>query len=228
MLLLSDHSALIDQLIEEALIDEECNTRQIEVGATEVGAEMNDFRKRKRLFAAADMVRWIEDCGLTDERVAQLLKAAARRKKLKKMLTEDKVEKFFAMEKWRFDSAELYLIRVSKRSVAEELVLQIKEGSPFFELAKRFSEDKSSAPSCGYLGHTRREKLRPELESEIFKATEGSLVGPLESIDGFHIYLVEKIQFAHPSSEILLEIEDRIFTSWLKEKKETANVAYPQ
>lgn len=228
LLLIEDDGTYITKLIEESVIDEECERRQIEADRKDVGEELNSIRRMKRLFSKTDTEKWLGENGLDDGDLENLVKARVRRKLLKKQIVEGKIEKYFAMERWRFDSANLYRIRVAKKSLADELVEQLKDGAEFFSLAKRYSEDKATAHSCGYLGKVMREQMRPEVESEIFKAHDGEIVGPIESVDGFHIYYVERIELAKFDDSVILKIEDKLFQEWLKEHMDRVEVSYGQ
>ena len=226
LLLLEDDGSFICELIEESVQDAECEKRQIEADPKSVTEELNSIRRMKRLFSKADTEKWLKENGLDDEDFENLVKARVRRKLLRKQIVDGKTEKYFAMERWRFDSATLYRIKVSKNSTADELVEQLKDGAEFFSLAKKYSEDKSTSHSCGYLGKLMREQMRPEVESEIFKAQEGEIVGPIESVDGFHIYYVEKIELAKLEDSVILKIEDKIFPEWLKVHMDRVEISY--
>ena len=226
LLLIDDDGSLLAKLVEQAIIAAECESRQIEADAKAVSEEMNAIRKTKHLFSSQDTKDWLHENGLSDSQFESIVKARVKHNLLKKEIAEGKVEKYFALEKWRFDAVELYRIRVSKLSTAEELVAQLHDGAQFFGLAKRFSEDKATSASCGYMGKVKRESLRPEIESEIFAAQDGTIVGPLNSIDGFHIYLVEKIEPAKMIESVILEIEDKLFSEWLKEKVDSVEISY--
>lgn len=227
LILFDSENNEIRNLIEKSIIDAECDARQILAEPSEIGKEMNEFRRMRRLFSGKDTKEWLQQNGLNDKDFENYAISLIRRNKLKKLITKGEGEKKFAMEKWRFDSAELYRIRVCRAQVAEELVSQLKDGAQFFGLAKKFSEDKATAPMCGYLGVVRRETLRPEIETEVFNAESGAIIGPINSIDGFHIYLVESVEYAELNESILLEIEDKMFSEWLKEKMENVELTYP-
>lgn len=227
LILFDSENDEISKIIEKSIIDAECDARQIQAEPSEIDQEMNQWRRSKRLFSAKDTKDWLQENGLNDRDLENHVVSTVRRNKLKKQLTTGEGERKFAMEKWRFDSAVLYRIRVSRAPVAEELVAQLNDGAQFFGLAKKFSEDRATAPMCGYMGVVRRETLRPEVETEVFNAESGAVIGPINSIDGFHIYLVESVEFAELTNEIVLEIEDKLFSQWLKEKLENLELTYP-
>jgi parvulin-like peptidyl-prolyl isomerase len=228
LLLIEDDGTFLTVLVEQSVVDAECERRQIEVKPQAVSDELNLIRRSKRLYSKVDTEKWLQENGLSDNDFENLVKARVRRKELKNQIVEGKVEKYFAMEKWRFDSADLYRIKVTKKSTAEELTAQLKEGAEFFGLAKKYSEERSSSHSCGYIGKIMREQMRPEIESQIFKAQSGEIVGPIESVDGFHIYLVEKIELAKLDESVILKVEDKLFQEWLKEHMDLVEISYKQ
>lgn len=228
MLLIEDDGTFLSQLVEESIADAECDRRQIEADPKAVSEELNNIRRSKRLFSRADTEKWLQENGLDDGEFQNLVRARVRRKELRRQIADGRIEKCFALEKWRFDSATLYKIKVAKKSTADELLAQLNDGAEFFGFAKKFSEDKTTSQTCGYLGKVMRDEMRPEVESEIFKAQAGDVVGPIESVDGFHIYLVEKIEHAKLDDTVILKIEDKLFQEWLKEHTDRVEVSYRQ
>lgn len=217
---------ILETLIEDALIENEFRALGLSVDIEEVAQEASFFRRTKKLFSADETREWLDERLIDEQSFQEVMTGKVKRKKLRQLLAIDKVEKLFSMQRWRFDTAVLYLIKVNNESAAEELRVQIDEGSCFFALAKEYSSDKASAPACGYLGSVRRETLRPEIESAVFNAAPGSVVGPIASIDGYHLYLIENIIHSELTEEISLEIEEQILKLWLKENKDLAEIVH--
>ena len=71
----------------------------------------------------------------------------------------------------------------------EYAMTQLKNGIPFEEVAKNYSED-ASAQSGGDLGFFGKGKMVPEFEEAAFKAPVGEIVGPVKSKFGYHIIKV--------------------------------------
>ncbi len=75
---------------------------------------------------------------------------------------------------------------------ADELLKQAKaKGADFAELAQKNSDDKGSATRGGDLGPFPRGVMDKSFEDAAFGAKEGEIVGPIETVYGYHIIKVE-------------------------------------
>jgi peptidyl-prolyl cis-trans isomerase D len=92
---------------------------------------------------------------------------------------------------------------------AEDLLKQIKSGSKFEDLAKKYSEDPGSAKEGGSLGWIGRGQTVPEFEKTAFSLPKGQTSDLVKSSYGFHIIRVDDKQDAHLKSldEVKSDIE---------------------
>lgn len=92
---------------------------------------------------------------------------------------------------------------------AEDLLKQLKQGTYFEELAKKYSEDPGSAKQGGSLGWIGRGRTVPEFEKAAFSIPKGQISDLVKSSYGFHIIRVDDKQDAHMKSldEVKGEIE---------------------
>src|SRR5215469_586698 len=92
---------------------------------------------------------------------------------------------------------------------AEDLLKQVKNGSNFEELAKKYSEDPGSAKQGGSLGWIGRGQTVPEFEKAAFSLPKGQTSDLVKSSYGFHIIRVDDKQDAHvkPLDEVKADIE---------------------
>ncbi len=77
-------------------------------------------------------------------------------------------------------------ILVRDRQEAEALLVRIKAGELFEELAKKYSMDPTAAKG-GDLGYVRKGQLIPEVEEALFGLKAGDLSEVIQSKFGFHI-----------------------------------------
>jgi peptidyl-prolyl cis-trans isomerase D len=91
---------------------------------------------------------------------------------------------------------------------AEDILKQIKNGSNFEELAKKYSED-TSAKDGGSLGWIGRGQTVPEFEKVAFSLPKGQISGIVKSSYGFHIIRVDDKHEAElkPLDQVKSEIE---------------------
>lgn len=75
------------------------------------------------------------------------------------------------------------------RQLGERLMQELREGASFPALARNFSQGASAAMG-GELGWLRPDQMAPELQQEIRDLGPGEVVGPVRTVDGYHIVLV--------------------------------------
>ena len=77
---------------------------------------------------------------------------------------------------------------------AESLLVELKAGADFEQLAKRESMDPGSRESGGDLGWNRRGKMVPEFERWMFGIAPGQMSPVIETTYGYHIIRVDRVQ----------------------------------
>jgi peptidyl-prolyl cis-trans isomerase D len=92
---------------------------------------------------------------------------------------------------------------------ADDLLKQIKSGTKFEDVAKKYSEDPGSANVGGSLGWIGKGQMAAEFEKAAFSLPKGQTSDVVKSLDGFHIVRVDDKQDAHvkPLDEVKAEIE---------------------
>ncbi|NND81443.1 MAG: hypothetical protein HKN50_03365 [Gammaproteobacteria bacterium] len=111
-----------------------------------------------------------------------------------------------------------------QRAAAEALVVQLRAGADFAELAKANSDDPGSAAAGGSLGLVETGQMVPEFEQATFELAEGEISDPVLSPFGFHIIQVTEIQeseqqpFEDVKFELMQEERERVATDRLLEK----------
>jgi peptidyl-prolyl cis-trans isomerase D len=119
------------------------------------------------------------------------------------LITDKEIEEYFKANKSEFPkhleqrNFEYVLFSTAPTAKDSSLVLddinyamtQLKNGIPFEEVAKNYSED-ASAQNGGDLGFFDRGKMVPEFEEAAFNAKPGEVVGPVRSNFGYHLIKV--------------------------------------
>ncbi len=94
------------------------------------------------------------------------------------------------------------------RAFAQAILDSIKAGADFATMAKKYSEDPSSAKNGGDLGFVKRGVFYPEFESAAFALQPGELSDVVETPVGFHIIqLLEKRGESIHTRHILIKIK---------------------
>jgi peptidyl-prolyl cis-trans isomerase C len=114
---------------------------------------------------------------------------------------------------------------VAKRRQAEDLLKQIRGGTDFAELAKKYSEDPGSKENGGELPNFSRGQMVPEFESAALALTNSEVSDIVTSPFGFHIIkMLEKIPakkygFTDPIPEANGDTPEKICKAGLETQK---------
>jgi peptidyl-prolyl cis-trans isomerase D len=97
------------------------------------------------------------------------------------------------------------------RAQAEDLLKQIKAGANFAELAKKSSQDPTSAVKGGDLGWVSRGQMVKNFEDTVFSLKENELSGIVTTDYGFHI--IQVLERQPPHLQTLDEVKSQIVTT---------------
>jgi len=84
--------------------------------------------------------------------------------------------------------------RAQALAKADSLLKALRAGADFADLARRFSDDSVSRDSGGSLGWFRRGTMVKPFEAAVFRLRPGDLSYPVETVFGFHIIQVQRVQ----------------------------------
>lgn len=219
---------LVDDAIDAALIRHAAAEHGITVSDDELQRAADDFRVAYDLYTPEETKRWLSERHLTIEDWESLLESDLIRHKLREALTADKVEPHFVEHKLSFDSAAISRIVVRDEDLARELRAQIVEdGLDFYALARQYSMDEVTKPAGGYSGRVRRMELEAAVESAVFGARPGKIVGPFKTDDGWQLIKIESLHPAILDDSTREEIRALLFDEWLSERRRKARISIP-
>jgi peptidyl-prolyl cis-trans isomerase D len=104
------------------------------------------------------------------------------------------------------------------KAKATDLLLQVRKGADFAELAKKNSEDTVSAANGGDLGAFARGAMVPEFEQAAFSLGVGAISDLVKTQYGYHIIKVVEKQPAH--TQTFEEVENLIRPTLVQRKAE--------
>lgn len=87
---------------------------------------------------------------------------------------------------------------------AESLLAEIRAGAEFERVARRESADSVSREQGGDLGWNRRGRMVPEFERWMFALRPGAMSPVIETVHGFHIVRVDRVQPGEVKSRHIL------------------------
>jgi peptidyl-prolyl cis-trans isomerase SurA len=94
--------------------------------------------------------------------------------------------------------------REAARQRAESLLAEIKSGAEFERIARRESADSSSREQGGDLGWNRRGVMVADFENWMFGLRPGNMSPVFETVHGFHILRVDRVQPGEVKSRHIL------------------------
>jgi peptidyl-prolyl cis-trans isomerase C len=198
---------VLDRIVGFKLLVQEAKSRKLVAPPWEVDSQIDSVKKQ---FQSDDQFQqMLKSRGITLE---QLRTETADSVTVNKMLqaevepkltvTEPEVKKFFDENKPRFrqeDSVHVshILIRADEKAdaatkakakaQAEDILKQLKNGTAFADLAKKFSQDPGSAPNGGDLSFFSKGQMVPAFENAAFALQPGQTSAVVQSPFGYHI-----------------------------------------
>jgi parvulin-like peptidyl-prolyl isomerase len=204
----TDNAALRKKALEELIVRELAYQQAKQQRLTVTSAEMNatvakikgHYRSDKSFREALEA----EQIGQQEflrrvEKDLLLRKVYKREIDDKATVARGEVEEYYRQHKAKFvmpDSVRLLQIwtdwkQPSAKSKIEEALAKLKSGTPFFDVAYRYSDDDYRVVGGDY-GWVHKGQLAPELEKLAFSAPLKTLVGPIHTSFGWHILRVEE------------------------------------
>ncbi|MCU0618570.1 MAG: peptidylprolyl isomerase [Gemmatimonadaceae bacterium] len=90
------------------------------------------------------------------------------------------------------------------RARIDSVVAQLRAGADFATLARKYSDDPGSKELGGDLGWNRRGRMVPEFDRMMFALPPGQVSPVIETIFGFHVIKVDKVQPAEVKARHIL------------------------
>jgi peptidyl-prolyl cis-trans isomerase C len=190
----------------------------------------------------------LQQAGLTEEQLRQQIREQLPVQKVQERVaggaepSQEEVEKFYEQNKAaQFTTPEQrcarhILFNKDQKQKAEEVKGQLQNGADFAKLAKEFSQDPGSAEKGGDLGCLGQGETVANFDEALFNASEGEIVGPVETEFGYHLIEVTDIkpQSTQPLEAVEPQIREQLasdlqaqkFSAWIQQQEEQRNVKY--
>ena len=216
-------NSLIDDLIVQQLAeregvgvtDEEVNTeveKRLKETVESMGITLEDLDKFLRSAGYGDLETF-------KKRLSWHMKTQLSLQRLQEKITEnatvtlEEAQNYYDQNKetYRIPAAvHLYRIIAKEKGKIDEALSRIRKGEDFLEVATKVA-------TGGDLGWIEEGKLEKDIESVIFDAPEGAILGPFESKGEFVLYkIVEKRATSYKSFD---EVKEEIVNKLLSDKR---------
>lgn len=124
-------------------------------------------------------------------------------------ITDEAVQAWYDERKVQYGRPQVQArhILVKEKSLADDLMGQLKGGADFATLSKEHSTDTRSAERGGDLGWFEDGRMDPAFSEAAFGAAKDELVGPIETRYGFHVIQVTDKRDSTPLEDVRDQIE---------------------
>ena len=207
----------LEEVLSQHAIALEFRARPELLPAVEVAEQlMADFRTSRDLDDPAVFESWLQSNGSTLDALEKTLQRQWSMQQLVQHISQPKLYEYFIRRKPQLDQIWLSSIIVQTEMLASELYEQIKEGTPFEQLAQHHSL--TNQENGGKLPPLARESLPDDLRVEVEAARPRDLIGPLQLEGGWCLFRLEKIVPAALEGETQNQLQIELFQQWLTDQ----------
>ena len=239
-------TAVLDQLIESKLLEQEIKNKKVEVTERDIDAAIEQIRQQNQV-SEDELKAILAKDGVTLSAYRRRIQDDIGRMRLinreiksKIVIKEEELRKNYQDNLARFtDPAEVKVQQIffvipqwateeqvaSIRKEALAILERARQGEDFAELAGKYSQG-PEAREGGVLGFFKHKELRPELEGAAFKLQTGEVSGLIKTPEGLHILRVMERKGGEPKpfvevqgklrDEIMQAESEKQFQQWMK------------
>ena len=139
-------------------------------------------------------------------------------KMLRKVCDDQAVQGYFKLNSPKFDSIEVSHIVLDSEPKAKEMIAVLRDDPDSFDEMAREHSIAETRERGGLIGKVLRGSLRPDVESKVFNAAAGDLLGPFASGDRtvFEIFRVNATHPARLDDDTATEVRRLLREEWLR------------
>ncbi len=201
----------LQDLIEEELLYQEARRTKLKISVLQIEQQLSEMKQRYE--SDGQFQKALKQSGLNS---LTLMASIERRLLVKEMvrkqvtsgiaMSDQDVADYYEENKTKFTIPEQFhlsqiLISVVPGAMADgwqagqdsarKVVIHLKNGKDFAQMAKNVSADTTTRDKGGDLGWFHKGHLVPELQEAVEKTPVGEITEPVRSIYGFHIFRIE-------------------------------------
>jgi foldase protein PrsA len=208
-----EYDGLRDQtlqfLISSQWLTQEAAKRKIT--ATDKEVQTTFQQQKKQSFPKdADYQKFLQTSGQSETDLLYRVKLSVLTNKLQQSIVKDKatvtdaqISAYYAKNKQRFaqpETRDLEVVLAAKKPKADAALKQIKSGTKWATVAKKYSSDDASKSQGGKLPGVTKGQQEKTFDAAIFSAKKGVVTGPVKTQFGFYVFRVTKITPAKQQS----------------------------
>jgi foldase protein PrsA len=204
-------------LISAEWLQQEAKKRGVDATPQEV-KQTFDEQKKQAFPKEKDYQRFLKESGRTEADLLFQVKLSVLTNQLQAKVVEgkgepsqDEISKYYDENKERFstpESRDLLVVLTKKEDDAKKALVELKKGTPWKDVVKKYSEDTASKSQGGKLPGVTKGTQEKAFDEAIFKAPKGQVQGPVKTQFGFYVFQVEKVTAA--TQQTLQQASDTI------------------
>jgi foldase protein PrsA len=208
-----EYEGLRDQVLQFLIsahwIQGEASDQKVNVSDTEVNKQFQQTKKQS-FPKETDYKKFLNDSGMTQDDILFRVKLDTLSNKLRQKVTKGKdtvtdqqVAAYYNKNKARFAQPErrdLRIVLTKDKGKADQARAAIASGQSFKTVANKFSIDQASKSQGGVLLAVAKGQQEKALDTAVFQAKKGQLVGPVKTQFGYYVFKVQKITPASQQS----------------------------
>jgi parvulin-like peptidyl-prolyl isomerase len=210
--------SLIDDIVKEKLAVHSARRLGIKLDPEIVQKRSDQIRRVNGLHRAVEMNRYLESMKVSPtEYETYITDQLYFETVMDRIVTEESVEKYFRLNSPKFDSIDVSHIVVDSEGKAKEILAMLKDDpTQFAELAQEHSIADTRADG-GHIGRVLRGALQGDVESKVFHAEKGAIIGPFKSADStcWELFMVNDKQSGTLDHDTKAEIRNILKEQWL-------------
>src|SRR3954469_1432740 len=201
-----EYNSLRDQVLQLLISFKwiEGEAKKMGVKVTDAEVKKSFDKQRKQAFPKdADFQKFLKDSGQTEGDILKRVRLDALSNKIREKVTKGKdkvtdaqIAAYYNKNKQRFAQPErrdLRIVLTKTKAKAAQARKAIAGGQSFPSVAKKYSIDQAAKAQGGRLPAVAKGQQEKALDSAIFKAPKGKLVGPVKTQFGYYVFRVSDV-----------------------------------
>src|SRR3954463_10957861 len=208
-----EYDSLRDQVLQLLISFKwiEGEAKKMGVKVTDAEVKKSFDKQRKQAFPKdADFQKFLKDSGQTEGDILKRVRLDALSNKIREKVTKGKdkvtdaqIAAYYNKNKQRFAQPErrdLRIVLTKNKAKAAQARKALAGGQSFASVAKKYSIDQASKAQGGKLPAVAKGQQEKALDTAIFKAPKGKLVGPVKTQFGYYVFRVSDVTKASQQS----------------------------
>jgi foldase protein PrsA len=209
----SEYDALRNQvvglLVSYKWIEGEAAKQGVKVSDAEVKKSF-ETQKKQNFPKDADFQKFLTQSGQSQSDIMLRVKLDLLSQKIrdkvvkgKDQVSDAQIQQFYDKNKARFSQPEtrdVEIVLTKTQAKAGQALAALKSGQKWAKVVKQYSIDQASKAQGGKLPNTAKGTLEKNLDTGVFAAAKGDIVGPVKTQFGFYVFRVTKINPAKQQS----------------------------